>query len=110
MANPHSDIPQLVTSRLGIDLGLLAELAREFGVRRLSFFGSILRDDWGDSSDVDMLAEFESGEGDDFVCMELADRLAKLTGREVQVLTPGTVHPYYRDEILGAARSVYVAA
>ncbi|TVS07608.1 MAG: nucleotidyltransferase [Phycisphaerales bacterium] len=110
MADPQSDIPQLVTSRLGIDLGSLAELAREFGVRRLSFFGSILRDDWGDSSDVDMLAEFEAGEGDDFVCMELADRLAKLTGREVQVLTPGTVHPYYRDEILGAARSVYVAA
>lgn len=110
MADPNSDILRLVTNRLGIDLASLAELSREFGVGRLSFFGSILRDDWADSSDVDVLVEFKSGVEDDFVCMELAERLAKLTGRDVQVLTPGTVHPYYRDEILGAARSVYVAA
>jgi predicted nucleotidyltransferase len=39
----------------------IAEFCRRHHIRRLSFFGSILRDDFGPDSDVDVLVEFELG-------------------------------------------------
>ncbi|MBU0606661.1 MAG: nucleotidyltransferase domain-containing protein [Armatimonadetes bacterium] len=36
----------------------VAEVCRRHGIRRLSLFGSVLRDDFGPDSDVDVLVEF----------------------------------------------------
>ncbi|MHB1318298.1 MAG: nucleotidyltransferase family protein [Anaerolineae bacterium] len=40
----------------------IAEFCRRHGIRRLSLFGSVLRDDFTPDSDVDVLVEFEPGE------------------------------------------------
>ncbi len=37
----------------------IAEFCRRHGVKRLSLFGSILRDDFGPDSDIDVLVQFE---------------------------------------------------
>lgn len=48
------------TPRIAIPHNALAEFCRRTGIRRLSLFGSVLRDDFRpDSSDVDNLVEFE---------------------------------------------------
>ena len=39
----------------------IAEFCRRHHIRRLSLFGSILRDDFGPESDIDMLVEFKPG-------------------------------------------------
>ena len=51
MANARIDIPKAE----------MAEFCRRNRIRRLAFFGSVLRDDFGPDSDVDVLAGFEPG-------------------------------------------------
>src|SRR5258708_1421175 len=65
--NPSEGIPGAtrikehcpMTTRVRIDPTALADLCHRYHIRRLSFFGSVLRDDFGPQSDVDMLVEFE---------------------------------------------------
>ena len=56
-------------------------------IRRLALFGSVVRDDFGPESDIDVLVEFEDGHtpGLDFFMMEA--ELTKLLGRKVDLQT-----------------------
>lgn len=69
------------------------------GVVRAGVFGSFARGDASDSSDVDFLVEFEEGR----TLVDLAGLrldLCDALGREVDVATPGSLHPKMRDRIL----------
>jgi uncharacterized protein len=46
-------------ARISIDKEKIADFCRRHHIRRLSLFGSVLRDDFGPESDVDVLVEFE---------------------------------------------------
>ena len=96
-------------TRWSIDRQKVAEFCQRHRIRRLALFGSILRDDFGPHSDIDVLAEFVSGArvGWDFVAIQ--DELTGLLGRPVDLLTVGAIRPAYRDEILREAEDVYVA-
>jgi hypothetical protein len=61
-------------------------LALEFGVRRIGLFGSYARNEQGETSDIDLLAEFDTTPGLKFI--ELTEYLESLFGRSVDVLTP----------------------
>jgi predicted nucleotidyltransferase len=89
----------------------LAKLCRRWSVQRLSLFGSVLRDDFGPDSDVDVLVEFEPGrEPTLFTFEELRGELSEVFGgRRVDLVTPAALHPLLRDEILGAAVEQYAA-
>jgi predicted nucleotidyltransferase len=88
----------------------IAELCRRHGVRRLSLFGSILRDDFGPDSDVDVLVEFLPS-----VRVSLFDlggmlmELREMLGREVDLRTPADLSKYFRDEVVAQARPLYAA-
>jgi hypothetical protein len=97
----------------GIDIPQerIAEFCRQNHIRRLALFGSILRDDFGPNSDVDVLIEFEPGQRVGLFRLtgiELA--LSELLGRKVDLNTAGFLSPYFRDEVLREARTFYVAA
>ena len=49
--------------RIDVPTEKLVEFCRQHHIRRLAFFGSVLRDDFGPDSDVDVLVEFEAIEG-----------------------------------------------
>jgi predicted nucleotidyltransferase len=69
-----------------LDREKIAAFCRARGIRRLSFFGSILRDDFDPQhSDVDVLAEFEPGalQGVGFRYFGYGEELAKILGRKV---------------------------
>lgn len=86
----------------------LAELCRRRHIRRLSLFGSILRDDFGPDSDVDVLVEFEPGHRPGWKIVEIENDLSRLFGgRDVEVLTPGSLGPLLRDRVLGEAAVIY---
>lgn len=84
-------------------------------IRRLEAFGSVVRDDFGPDSDVDLLATF-TDDADwsllDHAQMEL--ELRDLIGREVDLLTRRAIessrNPLRREEILRSTRVVYDAA
>ena len=83
---------------------------REHRIRKLSLFGSILRDDFRPDSDVDVLVEFEPGARTGFAFFGMEEELSEILGRKVDLNTPGFLNKYFRDEVLREARALYDAA
>jgi predicted nucleotidyltransferase len=89
----------------------IAEYCKRNQVRRLSLFGSVLREDFGPDSDVDVLVEFEPGTRIGLIRLSgLEIELGKIVGRKVDLNTPGFLSKYYRDEIITEADVQYDAA
>jgi len=96
--------------RLDVPEIALADFCRRHHLRRLAFFGSVLRDDFRPDSDVDVLVEFEPGHVPGLAFFGMQDELSRLLGRNVDLNTPGFLSAYFRDEVLREAENVYVAA
>lgn len=91
--------------------GRVAEFCRANHVRRLSLYGSILRDDFGPESDVDVLVEFKPGHVPGLLRMvALENELTTAIGRRVDLRTPSEISRHFRDEVLREALPQYVAA
>jgi predicted nucleotidyltransferase len=80
---------------------------RGFGVKRCGLFGSFLRGQPGDTSDVDVLVEFEPGQKTFDNFMHLAFFLEETFGRKVDLLTPESLGQHTGPKIL---REVMYAA
>lgn len=89
----------------------IAEFCRKHRIRRLSFFGSVLRQDFTPESDVDVLVEFEPGARVGLITFAGIEReLSELIGRKVDMRTPAELSRYFRDEVLAEAVELYVQA
>ncbi len=98
--------------RLGVGQAELARFCRQHGIRRLSLFGSRLRRTHRESSDVDLLVEFEPTAAPtllDMASME-AELSSLMGGKQVDLRTPQDLSRYFRDEVLREAEEQYVAA
>jgi hypothetical protein len=82
----------------------LADFCRRNYIRKLAFFGSVLRDDFGPESDIDVLVEFEPGKTPGFAFFGLQEELSAIFGRKVDLNTPGFLSKYFRDQIIREAR------
>ena len=97
--------------RIPIDRDRIADFCRRHHIRKLSFFGSVLRDDFTPESDVDVLVEFEPGHTPGLFGLSGMEReMSVLLGRKADVNTAGFLSKRYRDEVLLEAEQVYVAA
>jgi len=89
----------------------IAMFCRERGIRKLSLFGSILRDDFDPQrSDVDVLAEFASGVQPGLEFFGYGDELAEILRRKVDFNTAAWLSPYFRDEVIREAVPIYEQA
>lgn len=88
----------------------LVVFCKRHHIRRLALFGSVLRDDFGPDSDVDVLVEFEPGHTPGLAFFALQDELSRIFGRRVDLNTPGFLSSHFRDRILSEAQDLYVAA
>jgi hypothetical protein len=87
----------------------LADFCRRRRIRKLSLFGSVLRDDFGPQSDVDVLVEFEpTAVVGYFDLAEMEMELSELLGRKADIRTPAELSPYFRQQVLTAAETQYV--
>jgi hypothetical protein len=97
--------------RIDVPHEAIAAFCRERGIRRLAFFGSVLRDDFTPESDVDVLVEFEPERIPGlFKLMGYQHRLGEILGRVVDLRLPGDLSKYFRDEVLAEAVEVYDAS
>lgn len=88
----------------------LAEFCRRNQIRRLSLFGSVLREDFGPDSDVDVLVEFEpEARVGLFALARMEMELSELLGHRVDLNTPGFLSRYFRDQVLEEAEVQYAA-
>ncbi len=89
---------------------LLAMICRQYGVKRMAMFGSVLREDFSDASDVDMLVEFEEGRTPGLSFFTLQQDLSEALGRKVDLNTALSLSQYFRAEVLDTARVIYDSA
>jgi predicted nucleotidyltransferase len=89
----------------------LAEFCRRHHIRRLSLFGSILRDDFGPGSDVDFLVEFEPGHIPGLFRMAgMEIELSQIVGRKADLRTAAELSRHFREEVLREAEVQYATA
>lgn len=85
-----------------------AAFCRRHRIRKLAFFGSVLRDDHTPESDVDVLVEFELGVRVGLIGFAgMENELSGLMGRKVDLNTAGFLSPHFRDEVLREAEAAY---
>jgi uncharacterized protein len=77
-----------------------AELRAQYGVKSLSLFGSVARDEATSTSDVDLIVEFSRPVGY-FGLFALQDHLEKLLGCSVDLGTPNSLKPRIRERVMG---------
>lgn len=95
---------------LSIALKAIEDFCRRHRIRRLSFFGSVLREDFGPASDIDVLVEFQPGATPGFGFVDVQEELSVMLGRPVDLHTPASLSKYFRDAVLGESEILYVAA
>ena len=99
-------------AKISIPAERIAEFCRKHYIRKLALFGSVLRDDFGPKSDVDVLVEFEPDHIPGllrFAGMEI-ELSELLGGRKVDLNTPKFLSPYFRDKVLAEAEVYYAQA
>ncbi|MBX2997962.1 MAG: nucleotidyltransferase domain-containing protein [Caldilineaceae bacterium] len=88
----------------------LAQIYAENGIVHLSIFGSALREDFSDESDIDLLVEFESGNRIGLIGLAKIElEIAKLLGRDVDLPTTAELSRYFRNQVKESAREFYTA-
>ncbi len=78
---------------------IIGNTLQKFGVTKAALFGSIVRGEATQESDIDILVEFEQGRS----LLDLAGlklELEKLLGRNVDVVTYRSIHPLLRESIM----------
>jgi len=84
----------------------LTEFCRRHHIRKLSLFGSVLRDDFGPQSDVDVLVEFDEQHVPGFEFVRIQLELSELlSGRRVDLVTPRALSPFLRERVLHSAET-----
>ena len=96
---------------LPLSVEAMAAFCRRNHVRKLSLFGSVLREDFGPESDIDVLVEFEPDHVPGFFRLAALEReLSALLGdHKVDLRTPEDLSRYFRQQVLAGARVVYAA-
>jgi predicted nucleotidyltransferase len=75
---------------------------QEYGVKSLSLFGSVSREEATATSDVDLLVEFFRPVGM-LAFLRLQHRLTEILGRNVDLATVQALRPAWRERILNEA-------
>ena len=106
-----SRIPRVATM-IPIDRGALADFCQRHHVRKLSLFGSVLRQDFRTDSDVDVLVEFEPEHVPGFIALHgLEEELSGLlSGRRVDLVTERFLNHRIRDRVLAGAEVQYAGS
>ena len=101
---------EFMSPRVSIDREAVSAFCRRHHIERLALFGSVLRDDFGPDSDVDVLVEFQRGHipGFNFCTIE-REFSGLLHGRRVDMVTLKFLNSRIRDQVLSSAEPLYVA-
>ncbi len=99
-----------------IDEESLRKFCTSNNVEELALFGSVLRDDFTDKSDIDVVIKFTDGSRVSLLTLchyeiDLAEILdAKNKQRKVDLTTPKSINPKLKDKILNGRLILYVRA
>ncbi len=94
----------MTVSNIKIGEDRLNEICKRYFINELAIFGSVLREDFNEDSDIDLLVEFKPGsEISLFDIVDLKEEFEKLFGREVDIVPKNAVkrsRNYLRKEAI----------
>ncbi len=101
-----SSLTGRLNQRLKVNRRKLTEFCRRNNIRRLSLFGSVLRENFKPERDIDVLVEFQAGKAPGFLKLAgMEEELAALLGgRKVDLRTPQDLSRHFRDRVLKEAK------
>jgi predicted nucleotidyltransferase len=99
-----------MSPKITINHNRLTDFCKQNHIRRLAFFGSVLREDFHPESDVDVLVEFEEGFTPGLAFFRIENELSTLLGRRVDLNTPKFLSRYIRDRVNKEAEVLYAQA
>ena len=86
----------------------IADFCRRHHIRKLSLFGSVLREDFRPDSDIDVLVEFEPGHAVGFEIIDIEEELSRLFGGHmVNIVQEKYLNRWLRGRVLAAAEVQY---
>ena len=99
------------TAEFRLPLEAIRAYCKQRPIKRLSLFGSALRDDFSSESDIDLLVEY-APEADisGYDILRQQKEFSELIGRPVDLGTPQSLSPYIRDEVIDSAEPIYDVA
>lgn len=97
-SNPHISI-----SKDAIDL-----FCKSHYITNLALFGSVLTDQFTETSDVDVLVEFAPGHIPGlFGIIDMEEELTNIVGRKADLRTPKDLSRYFREDVIKQAYPLY---
>lgn len=95
-------------SNIAVPRDKIADFCLRHHIRELAFFGSVIRDDFGPDSDIDVLVEFEPDYIPGFAFFGMETELSEILGRKVELHTRNFLSRYFRDKVVAEAKTQYV--
>lgn len=93
-----------------LDEKKIEQFCKENGIKKLSFFGSVLTNNFDNESDIDILVEFNEGAIPGFLGLARMEReLSEIIGRKVDLRTKEDLSKYFRDSVVKEAEVKYGA-
>lgn len=90
-----------------IDQLQIASFCQKHHIKKLSLFGSALREESSPGSDLDVLVEFEEGHVPGLAFFAMERELSELLGKKVDLNTPGFLGRSFRNRVQGESRVFY---
>ena len=98
----------MIEQRISLSKTAIAEFCEKHHIRKLSLFGSVLRDDFRPDSDIDVLVEFEPGYVPSLLRMAgLEIEFGSLVGHKVDLRTSAELSRYFRQAVIDKAELLY---
>lgn len=91
-----------------IDTNVIAEICRQNDVASLGLFGSVVRGEATETSDVDLLVHFSKRKSL-LAMMKLERQLSAALGRKVDLVTEAALSPYLRERVKSDLQLIYAA-
>jgi len=94
--------------RVNLTKEQIANFCKKNHIKKFAFFGSVLQDGFRPDSDVDVLVTFDRSVPItffDIAGMEI--ELSEMIGKKVDLLTPGGLSQYFRDQVIAEAEVQY---
>ena len=84
-------------------------ICQKWKIREFSLFGSILRNDFNKTSDVDVLVSFEPKSKLSLMeIVQIKDELKSIFGREIDIVEKEAIrNPFRKQEILSSREVIY---
>jgi len=94
--------------RINIPVDWIAQFCKTNHIVRLALFGSVLTDGFSETSDVDVLVEFDAQHIPGlFRLVEMKEELSQAIGKEIDLRTPEDISKLFRNEVIQQSYLIY---